>query len=210
MRSPRAGPGRAVRARGRGRVGELGGTPAPSSRVTARPQGHLGMLAVRPRPPRPLPTAVLSPRPPAPGGWIGAVGASGAPPSPTGHPTAPNGTRTVRRYLTGHQSIQYGVGAHAQGGMPAAGAVRRAPCSYSGSASDGVSSRLLPGRRPVGSCAFGGSDGGTDGSRRPGGAGISQEQRSQTSRELPKACVVRWRCWPCGSCHSSMDRPGRA
>ena len=50
-----------------------------------------------------------------------------------------------------------------------------------GSASDGVSARLLPGRRRSDGCAFGGSDGGTDGSWRPGGAD-QPGQRSQMSR----------------------------
>ena len=112
MRSPRAGPGRRrstgswdPRTRSRSSA-SWSGTPAPSSRVTARPRGHLGMLAARPRPPRPL-TAAPSPRPPARKEGTGTRRRRPRPALPLS-PHRPSrrasGTRTVRRCPHGGRS----------------------------------------------------------------------------------------------------------
>ena len=106
-------------------------------------------------------------------------------PAPTGHPASPVVPEQFGDALTGGavDAVRRGRSCTCGrlGGVPAAGTVGAgADVPLFGSASDGVSARLLPGRRRSDGCAIGGSDGRTDGSRRPEGAD-QPGQRSQTS-----------------------------
>ncbi len=106
-------------------------------------------------------------------------------PAPTGHPAASVVPEQFGDALQGGavDAVRRGCSCACGllGGVPAAGAVGAgADVPLLRPASDGVSARLLPGRRRSDGCAVGGSDDGADGSRRPRGAG-APVQLPQTS-----------------------------
>ena len=132
----------------------------------------------------------------AEGGLLGAVGRLRRfHPAPTGHPASPVVPEQFGDALTGGavDAVRRGRSCTCGrlGGVPAAGTVGAgADVPLFGSASDGVSARLFPGRRRSDGCAIGGQRSQTSGGAAPVGAGAGASPDSDAG---PVVHAVRGR-----------------